>query len=50
MDMYGKITEMTSDEVKNIDSNQIEYISLSSGDIIYIIYKWRTIKGRKKRN
>ena len=36
MDIYGKITEMTSDEVKNIDSNQIEYISLSSGDIIYI--------------
>ena len=36
MDIYGKITEMTSDEIKNIDSNQIEYISLSSGDIIYI--------------
>ena len=36
MDIYGKITEMTSDEIKNIDSNQIEYISLSSGELIYI--------------
>ena len=36
MDQEEKITEMTSEEAKNIDTRQIEYISLSSGKIIYI--------------
>ena len=36
MEQVEKITEMTSEEAKNIDTRQIEYISLSSGKIIYI--------------
>ena len=36
MSQFGKITEMTSEEVKKLDKNEIEYISLSSGQIIYI--------------
>ena len=36
MEEFGEITEMTSEEAKNIDTSKIEYISLTSGKIIYI--------------
>ena len=36
MENFGKVNEMTAEEAKNIDLNKIEYMALSSGEIIYI--------------
>ena len=36
MELLQKVEEMTPEQVKNIDLNKIEYIALSSGEIIYI--------------
>ena len=36
MEDFGKVREMTPEEAKNLDSERIEYIALSSGEIIYI--------------
>lgn len=36
MENFGKVREMTAEEAKNLDSDRIEYIALSSGEIVYI--------------
>ena len=36
MENFQKINEITPEEAKNLDSNRIEYIALSSGELYYI--------------
>ena len=36
MQNFKKVREMTAEEAKNIDTNRIEYIVLSSGERVYI--------------
>ena len=36
MEDFVKVSEMTADEAKKLDLNKIEYIALSSGEIIYL--------------
>ena len=36
MENFQKINEITPEEAKNLDSNRIEYIALSSGELLYI--------------
>ena len=55
MELLQKVEEMTPEQVKNIDLNKIEYIALSSGEIICIkkaksyfpLYKNHTLHKRK---
>ena len=36
MQNFKKVREMTAEQAKKIDTNKIEYIALSSGEIVYI--------------